>query len=479
MFAAPSSVLAVALLALLAATGPASAYQLKENGEGAVVRWPAGDVTFHVSEAGSKDLAMNDVKRIVRAAFSEWSKVEGTSLDLKMGEPTAEAPGFYPGQANTNVVAFARDAWPFETDAMAMTITAFRQSTGELVDADIIVNELHHTWGEGEAAANDLQNALTHEVGHFIGVAHSDKSEATMFSSASTFETKKRSLDVDDLAALRASYPGTNATVRTVQATVAPPTPGTHAAAAPSVDAPPGPVDDDYAQTKMQGCASSTGLGGSPLWLVLILAARAFTRSVSSREAGVRSTLAAALMLGVLSSPITLLSSANATVSRAETLSTLSARASEVAVGRVVDLKMRWQRGLIVTDVTLEVHECVKGVCGAGEARLVIQVLGGALDGYVMEVEGLARFGLGREVLVFLTKKAGFAPDGRVRFEVVGLAQGQFEVVGTPDGSPNDALLVRDLDGLELIGPNRARTEAESVLSLEDVRDAISRSNLP
>ena len=53
----------------------------------------------------------------------------------------------------------------------------------------------------------DLQNTLTHESGHFIGLAHSPVPGATMNATTQPGETLKRSLAPDDAAGVCAIYP--------------------------------------------------------------------------------------------------------------------------------------------------------------------------------------------------------------------------------------------------------------------------------
>jgi len=53
----------------------------------------------------------------------------------------------------------------------------------------------------------DLENVMTHELGHYLGLAHSTVLDATMFASAEAGETIKRDLDPDDIEGLCTIYP--------------------------------------------------------------------------------------------------------------------------------------------------------------------------------------------------------------------------------------------------------------------------------
>jgi hypothetical protein len=90
-------------------------------------------------------------------------------------------------------------------------------ASGEIYDADIELNEDNKTFvvcpdagcgGSVDLNTADLENTLTHEMGHYFGVAHTpDDSNATMWSEASPGETIKRTIEADDNAGLCAIYP--------------------------------------------------------------------------------------------------------------------------------------------------------------------------------------------------------------------------------------------------------------------------------
>jgi uncharacterized protein (TIGR03382 family) len=64
------------------------------------------------------------------------------------------------------------------------------------------------SYGETGCAYYDLQNTLTHEVGHVVGLAHPPGPDtATMWEFANVAEISKRDLDPDDVAGLCAIYP--------------------------------------------------------------------------------------------------------------------------------------------------------------------------------------------------------------------------------------------------------------------------------
>lgn len=88
--------------------------------------------------------------------------------------------------------------------------TYFWSSGGYVKEADTVFN-MKFGWGCcGESNLFDVKNTMTHEFGHWLvlGDLYSwfwDRNK-TMYASASAGETKKRSLESDDINGIRAIY---------------------------------------------------------------------------------------------------------------------------------------------------------------------------------------------------------------------------------------------------------------------------------
>ncbi len=105
----------------------------------------------------------------------------------------------------------------------------------------------------------------------------------------------------------------------------------------------------------------------------------------------------------------------------------LTREADTIVVGRVVKSESRWtaDRRRIVTDVTVEVGESLKGAPGE---TVVIRQPGGQVGDIGQRVDGVASFKKGEEVVLFLEKR----PDRS--FMLSGMAQGKFRVERSWDG---------------------------------------------
>ena len=117
------------------------------------------------------------------------------------------------------------DCWDYGSGVIALTTTTYNFETGEIFDADIELNEAEFPfttadpWPDGgnicgepgvdpnDCVGTDLRNTVTHESGHMLGLGHSADPTATMFASANTGETSKRSLAQDDINGICAIYP--------------------------------------------------------------------------------------------------------------------------------------------------------------------------------------------------------------------------------------------------------------------------------
>ncbi len=173
------------------------------------------------SAAPAGGLTEDEVAQILGRSITTWRQVqcEGAPLGVEIGilEPvsTCEAPLYRDGGGNVNTLMFVED-WierEYDPSAFAVTTVWHRRSTGEILDVDMEVNELRGPYGvcppEGcvDNRLVDLENVLTHELGHYLGLAHSADPEATMFASAAAGETTKRDLAGDDIEGICAIYP--------------------------------------------------------------------------------------------------------------------------------------------------------------------------------------------------------------------------------------------------------------------------------
>jgi hypothetical protein len=198
------------LLLLLLSTA-ASAFELKKDREGDVVRW-TGAVNFTVDPDLDHKLHAPGAADAVRAALATWSAaLPGVELTVAPGE--CDAPGYVLRGRNLNTITVIDHDWPYDDGVMAVTIVTVDYQNNRIVDADIVFNAAQNHFKVLDAHSKrggsfaDVQNTITHELGHALGLQHVEKLDAVMYPMAYNGDVDKRDLTHDELSGLDVLYP--------------------------------------------------------------------------------------------------------------------------------------------------------------------------------------------------------------------------------------------------------------------------------
>jgi len=185
---------------------------------GEFLHWTNGCVSFSVNEVGSplRKISFDTADNVITDAFSKWLAADcgrGTRpvLAVQNFGPTACGEHVYNKKGpNSNEWMFIDSEWMHLSDAntLALTTVSFDEDTGEILDVDVEINSANNliTTGDTDIGA-DLESIVTHEAGHFLGLAHSEVYAATMFATYLPGNPAMRDLDPDDVAAICAAYP--------------------------------------------------------------------------------------------------------------------------------------------------------------------------------------------------------------------------------------------------------------------------------
>lgn len=182
--------------------------------------WPRRELGVRIADETSEDLTPVEVRDAIARSLATWTRAGGctdvvlTNLGAPADDRTNLLGGAHDGE---NRVVFREDAWPPDLgpETLAITTVVFRRSTGEILDADIDVNGVDHRWSVDDvppAGLIDLENTMTHEVGHLLGFAHVEDPEATMFAQSDPGDIVKRDLSDDDVAGICDVYPASQRT---------------------------------------------------------------------------------------------------------------------------------------------------------------------------------------------------------------------------------------------------------------------------
>jgi MYXO-CTERM domain-containing protein len=260
---------AATVLALALASAGALAYVRSVTDHYTPVQWSSSCAWIAADSAGSPDLPLSVVESTLQKSLLNWQSATLTKgctyLQLMMDPPA-------PGEAlldRKNVLKFRTDKWcrPAEPSkgqnemcyphqAAAITTVFYsndpgKSDDGNIIDADIQMNDLDFTFVVEPTTAqprkgttiSDLENTLTHELGHFQGLDHTCWDQAapyqnmppkdnagasvpdctkldqipiakklqivtaTMYNYASPGEIVKRTPKADDIAAICGIYP--------------------------------------------------------------------------------------------------------------------------------------------------------------------------------------------------------------------------------------------------------------------------------
>jgi hypothetical protein len=190
--------------------------------DGTPVAWTAGRVPYSLSAASSRQISLADATRVAHIAFERWNQAPcaggppnvqtydngpvsahaaATDCGLNMCDPTT-----HDGQ---HVIVFRDDYWPHNDRAntLALTTVTFGVDSAEIFDADVEVNATMQALSASEPpppGTFDLQAILTHEAGHFYGLAHAPASSAIMFA---FYKPGAITLSQDDIDGVCSIYP--------------------------------------------------------------------------------------------------------------------------------------------------------------------------------------------------------------------------------------------------------------------------------
>ena len=134
-----------------------------------------------------------------------WTDVSTSPFNFNYGGTTSStAYGIMDG---TNIICFGTIT---TTGTVGQNTIGIIQLHGQLIDSDISFNTYYSWVTDGSIKGYDVQNVATHELGHSLNLADLYSiadTEKTMYGSTEYGETKRRTLEQDDIDGITYLYP--------------------------------------------------------------------------------------------------------------------------------------------------------------------------------------------------------------------------------------------------------------------------------
>jgi hypothetical protein len=185
--------------------------------------WPSRCTWFGVQKDGSNKvhISADTFHTLIAAAFAKWEGARctgGTHPSVGVqdtnelyGPAVCNQQEYNEKAANANVWMFRDDSWPYPGGSATIALTTLTIDTisGQILDADVEVNSYGtpNITTSDTHPGSDLESIVTHESGHFLGLAHSRVADSTMYAQYTPTSLDIRTLAPDDEAGICAIYP--------------------------------------------------------------------------------------------------------------------------------------------------------------------------------------------------------------------------------------------------------------------------------
>lgn len=208
------------ILATLSTAASAGALSFAADESVGTLRWRTGIIRLAVSVSLLRESSNikrdSDVAGALKRSLDTWASVADVEFQLVNSDKLNVSPSGPAGdgvslitiaQTPENVLLFSKD-----TENAAATTRVFYNRRGMITEADIVLNPYEQFSTDGTLGTFDLESALTHEIGHLLGLRHSLVLGSTMHSNYGrngVFGLRSfsaRTLSADDIAAARGIY---------------------------------------------------------------------------------------------------------------------------------------------------------------------------------------------------------------------------------------------------------------------------------
>ena len=171
--------------------------------------WTNFPVPYEVNGLSSQELGSEVSINVIQASYSSW--VDPACSGFQVQYRGTVSHNWTSGDGiNTHQWIYNQNQRPQELggrETIGVTLSLFRGA--QLIDGDIIYNGIDHDWTtrQNRSGQVDAQSIITHEIGHQLGLGHTNINGATMYPSYGGGEGP-RTLSQDDIEGVCTLYPG-------------------------------------------------------------------------------------------------------------------------------------------------------------------------------------------------------------------------------------------------------------------------------
>ncbi len=164
-----------------------------------LIQWPSKveRLDIYVNPFNSQMISPDEVGAVVTGSLNQWNTKSKIFLNQK---PSAST-----NTDGVNEIYFSTDPSIFGngTAVVAVTQVTLKNTSGDVIEADILVND-NAKFSMIKNTTEFLGNAISHELGHFLGLGHGQVPGSTMFFTLSRGQSE---LSLDDFAGVFSMYP--------------------------------------------------------------------------------------------------------------------------------------------------------------------------------------------------------------------------------------------------------------------------------